>query len=130
MVTITGYQPKEKDGKTFFAITLQGDVRFAQSETTGNFYLTSDKASVTTSFNEIMCQMLIGKQLAGSIKKVECEPYTTENGTFTHRFQYSPKEEASVVQSAMPIMQLQMPKQLQGVPFELMNTFTGEMAAA
>jgi|GEM_PF-1726295 len=68
-------------------------------------------------------QGLIGKKLQGSIERVECEPYTTENGTFTHRFQYSPKEEASVVQSAMPTMQLQMPKQLQGVPLELMNTF-------
>lgn len=136
MVTITGYQPREtQEGKTFFAITLQGEVKIAQSET-GNFYLTADKTTVTTSFNEAMCQMLIGKKLAGSIKKVECEPYqytnreTGEEMTLTHKFQYSPKEEANAVKSVNPTMQLHTAQQEQTMPFGLVNAFTGEMAAA
>ena len=123
MVTITGYEPREKDGKVFFAITLQGEPRVAQSET-GNFYLTADKASISTAFNEAMCQMLVGKQLAGNIEKVECEPYTyihKETGNAivqTHRFQYSPKEPANAVMSVNPTMQIHKAQE-QTMPFGL-----------
>ena len=135
MVTITGYETREKDGKTFFAITLQGEVRMALSKETGNFYLTADKVSVTTPLSEVMCQMLVGKQLPGSLQKVECEPYqytnkeTGEVLTLTSKTQYSPKEDNNVVRSANPTMQMHT-AQTQAVPFGLVNPFTGEMAAA
>ncbi len=135
MVTITGYEPREKDGKTFFAITLQGEARMALSKETGNFYLTADKVSVTTALSEVMCQMLVGKQLPGSLQKVECEPYqytnkeTGEVLTLTSKTQYSPKEDNNVVRSANPTMQMHT-AQTQAVPFGLVNPFTGEMAAA
>jgi hypothetical protein len=136
MVTITGYEPREKDGKVFYAITIQGEARMAQSEESGNFYLTADKTTVSTSFNEAMCQMLVGKQIAGSIQKMECEPYTYTNKqtgelvTLTHRFQYSPKEATNVVQEATPAMQVTMQPQPQINPFMVANNFGGEMAAA
>lgn len=123
MVTITGYEPREKDGKTFFAITLQGEAKIAQSEKTGNFHLTADKTSITTAFSEVMCQSLIGKQLPGSIEKVECEAYgytnkeTGELMTLTHKFQYSPKEDTNAVKSA-PTMQMHTAQE-QFMPFGL-----------
>ena len=138
-VTITGYEQKMKDDKVFFVITLQGDAKVAFSETTGNPYLTADKAKMTTSFDEVMCQMLVGKQLTGSIQKVACEPYSYTNKetgeliTLSHRFQYSPKEATSVVQEAVtPTMQVHtmQPPQPQINPFMATNPFGGEMAAA
>ena len=122
MVTITGYEPREKDGKVFFAITLQGEAKIAQSEKTGNFHITADKTSVTTAFSEVMCQTLIGKQLPGSIEKVDCEPYSYANKegdliTLTHRFQYSPKEDSNAVKSA-PTMQMHTAQE-QFMPFGL-----------
>lgn len=135
MVTITGYEPREKDGKIFFAITLQGEARMALSKETGNFYLTADRLSVTTALSEVMCQMLVGKQLPGSLQKVECEPYQYTNKetgkvlTLTSKTQYSPKEDCNVVRSANPTMQMHT-AQTQAVPFGLVNPFTGEMAMA
>jgi len=120
MVTIVNYEPREKEGKTFYAITLQGEERIALSEETGNCYLTADKTTITTTFNEAACQMLIGKKLPGSIKRIECNPYlwknkdTGEEKTIMHKFQYSP-EETSAVMTANPPMQLQSVKPFMGM---------------
>lgn len=54
------------------------------------------KASITSTFDELTCQALIGTQMQGSIQKVECEPYeytvkdTGEVIVLHHRFVYSP----------------------------------------
>ena len=113
MVTITNYKPcVSQDGKEFFALTLQGDVTVSQSEN-GNFYLTANKASLPTSFNEIVCKTLIGKQLSGSIQKVPCESfeYTNQDGetvTLNSGYQYSPKEEGITMKQGLnPVAQQQ-----------------------
>ena len=118
MVTITDYkQCTSQEGKEFFALTLQGDVTVSQSEN-GNFYLTANKASIPTSFSEIVCKTLIGKTLAGSIQKVPCEAFefqreTGETVTCTHRYQYSPKEEDATVKQGLNLVE----KQPNSIPF-------------
>ena len=121
MVTISDYkQCTSHDGKNFFAIILQGEATVAQSEN-GNFYLTANKTLMPTSFNEKVCQALIGKTLSGSIQKVPCEPYefqrdTGETVTVNHRYQYSPKEESTVIKQVTSPMEV--PQQhYQHVPF-------------
>ena len=100
MVTITDYKScTSQDGREFFAITMQGEVTVATSQN-GGFYLTANKTLIPTSFNEAICQSLIGKQLAGSIQKVPCESYdftnsTGETVTLNFRYQYSPKEDST-----------------------------------
>ena len=128
MVTITDYKScTSQDGREFFAITMQGEVTVNQSEN-GNFYLTANKASMPTSFNEAICQSLIGKTLAGSIQKVPCETYeyinqAGETVTVNHRYQYSPKEEsAAVKQGLSPEVQQQ-----HNIPF---MPFANNMVAA
>lgn len=98
MVTIIDYRScVSLNGNEFFALTLQGEVKVVQSEA-DKFYMTADKMSIATSFNEIVCQSLIGKQLPGNIEKVECDEYqytnrdTGETVTLSWKYQYTPEE--------------------------------------
>jgi hypothetical protein len=65
-----------------------------KSHQTGQFYVTARKASISSTFDEITCQALIGSDIEGKIEKVNCEPYeytikdTGEVITLSHRFQY------------------------------------------
>ena len=130
MVTITDYKNCiSQNGREFFALTLQGEVTVATSES-GNFYLTANKALMPTSFNEKVCQALIGKTLSGSIQKVPCEPYefqrdTGETVTVNHRYQYSPKEESTTVQQGLNLVEKQ--QQYSHIPF---MPLAGQMVAA
>ena len=130
MVTITDYKScTSQDGREFFAITMQGEVTVNQSQN-GGFYLTANKASMPTSFSEAICQSLIGKQLAGSIQKVPCEAYdftnaTGETVTLNFRYQYSPKEDATVKQGLNPVTQQQ-----NAIPFMPFANSGQVMAAA
>ena len=92
--------------------------------------MTANKALIPTSFNEKVCQTLIGKTLSGNIQKVPCESYeftkeTGETVTLSYRYQYSPKEESTVRQN-FPSMEVHQ-QQYQQIPF--MPAFTGQVAA-
>lgn len=99
MVTIINYKKREKeDGSTFYVLEVQGGIEMVMSQTTGQFYATSKKASITSTFDELTCQALIGTQMQGSIVKQGCEPYeytvkdTGEVIILHHRFVYSLNE--------------------------------------
>ena len=85
------------DGKPFFALILQGGIEIVRSAS-GNTYATSKSASVPTTFNESICNSLIGSELPGRIEKVETEPYeytvqeTGEVILLTHRYEYVEQE--------------------------------------
>ncbi|MEQ9265034.1 MAG: hypothetical protein RLN81_07440 [Balneolaceae bacterium] len=91
MVTITGYKSRKNElGIEFFVLVVEGGIETVRSET-GNLYFTSKKASVPTTYDAERCEMLIGHQLPGSVRKVKCEPYDfkTEKGeTLILDFQY------------------------------------------
>ena len=98
MVTIVDYKLRSnKVGEEFYALMLEGDIELVKSATTGNFYATARRTSITSTFNEATCKSLIGKQLPGTIKKVECEPYeyvdqdTGELVELNHRYVYDPE---------------------------------------
>ncbi|RLJ31520.1 hypothetical protein CLU97_0944 [Chryseobacterium sp. 7] len=99
MVTIINYKQRQKeDGSTFYVLEVQGGIEMVMSQTTNQFYATSKKASISSTFDELTCQALIGTQMQGSIIKQECEPYeytvkdTGEVIVLHHRFVYSPHE--------------------------------------
>jgi hypothetical protein len=76
MVTITGYRElKNSTDETFFALLIQGDIELIKSSITGKLYATARKVMITSTFDELTCKALIGKQLPGSIKKVTCNAY-------------------------------------------------------
>ena len=99
MVRIVNYQKRTtEEGKQFFTLELQGGIEIVKSQETGNSYMTARKASMSCTFDELTCQSLIGTELPGSVRKVECEEYeytikdTGEVITLSHRFEYVEQE--------------------------------------
>lgn len=99
MVRISNYQKRTtEDGKDFFVLELQGGIEVVKSQETGKLYMTARKASMSCTFDELTCQSLIGTELPGSVRKVECEAYeytikdTGEVITLSHRFEYVEQE--------------------------------------
>ncbi len=98
MVRIIDYKTRTSEGgKQFFTLEIQGGIEMVLSQTTGNFYATARKSSITTTFNEQTCKALIGTEMPGNIEKKECEPYeytvedTGEIITLTHKYMYVPE---------------------------------------
>ncbi|WP_293302311.1 hypothetical protein [Pedobacter sp. UBA4863] len=98
MVTIVGYQKrKNEEEKEFFVLILQSGIEVIKSQT-GGMYATAKKASLPSTFTEETCRQLIGQELTGRIKKVDCEPYefvipdTSEVITRSHRYEYSTED--------------------------------------
>jgi len=100
MVTIVGFNlrtPKEGDKKTYITLELEGDVEMVQSSNTGRFYATVRRCSVSSSFDEITAQRMVGKQMPGSIERVPCQAYeytlpeTGEVINLGYRWDYVPE---------------------------------------
>ncbi|SNQ43845.1 hypothetical protein [Cellulophaga lytica] len=105
MVRIIGYKQREKeDGNPFFILELQGGVEMSLSKETGQYYATTKKAFVTSTFDEPTCKALIGSEMPGSIQRKEVEPYsyvvkeTGEELVLTHRWLFVPKSEEETKQ--------------------------------
>ena len=76
MVQVIDYKARTSAaGEPFFALILQGGIELIQSQTTGQFYATARKASIVSTFNEGMCQKLIGTELPGTIERVSFPEY-------------------------------------------------------
>lgn len=101
MVRIINYKKRQSEEKEFFVLELSGGVEMVLSKTTGQFYATSKKATITSTFDEETCQSLIGSEFPGSIVKEECEPYeytiqdTGEIITLSHRYVYKGEESSA-----------------------------------
>ncbi len=103
MVRITNYQRRvTEQGKEFFTLELQGGIEVVKSQETGKSYMTARKATMSCTFDELTCQSLLGTELPGAVKKVQCEEYsytireTGEVITLSHRFEYTDTEEPVV----------------------------------
>jgi hypothetical protein len=103
MVRITNYQRRvTEQGKQFFTLELQGGIEVVKSQETGRSYMTAKKASMSCTFDELTCQSLIGTELPGAVKKLQCEEYsytireTGEVITLSHRYEYTDTEEPVV----------------------------------
>ena len=100
MVKIVGFKTFErKDGSEFCALIVQGGIEAVKSKETGKTYFTARKVNVSCTFDEVMCESLIGSDFPGSIQKVEVDAYqyaipdTGEMITLTHSYQYVSEEE-------------------------------------
>ena len=113
MVLITGYQKKQVGEKDFFLLELQGeDIEIIISQTTGMPYATTRKTLLSTTFNEAMCANLVGKQLPGTINKVEVEPYqfvvkeTGEEMTLNYKYVYTTSEKQTAEEAVFEHQQV------------------------
>jgi len=77
MVRIINYKESKKDdGTSFYLLELQGGIEMAKSQTSGQYYATAKKAWISSTFEEMTCQSLLGAEIPGDIEKQEVEPYT------------------------------------------------------
>jgi len=102
MVTIINYKERQReDGTSFFVLEVQGGIEMIKSAKTGLYYASAKRATVSSTFDELTCQALIGTQMPGGINKVACDPYeytVQESGeiiTLSHRNTYQPEEEVA-----------------------------------
>lgn len=76
MVKIVSYKERTKeDGSSFHVLEVQGGLEIVQSQSTGSYYATTKKAYIPTTFDQVMCQSFVGKEIEGTIVKEECENY-------------------------------------------------------
>ena len=99
MVRIINYKTRQKeDGTDFYHHEVQGGIEMVLSKTSGQYYATAKKATVSTTFDEETCKGLIGTQMPGKISKIQTEPYaytireTGEVITLEHRYIYLPED--------------------------------------
>ena len=100
MVRIVDSKKIEKeDGAVFYALIVQGGVEVVVSKETGKPYFTAKKAQMASTFDEETCKSLVGTELAGTIKKVDVEPYqyvnkeTGERMMLSYRYEYVSEEQ-------------------------------------
>ncbi|CAM3854694.1 hypothetical protein [Aquirufa aurantiipilula] len=97
MVIITDYIELENaQGEHYIALELSGDLELVQSKTTNKMYATSRRTRISSTFTKEVAQKMIGKELNGSLERVEVEPYdyvipdTGEVIRLAHRYEYFP----------------------------------------
>jgi hypothetical protein len=115
MVTIVDFVKRQnREGKEFNALILQSGIELVKSQGTGRWYATAKKTSITSTFDDAMCQSLIGQQIPGSVQRVESDPYeftvkdTGEILTLTHRWIYL-KEGETIEEKVIADSKVAMP---------------------
>jgi len=100
MIQIIDFKTRvNSEGEPFLALILESDLEMVKSQQSGRFYATAKRASIPSTFTEERCKALIGTQMPGAIKRVECDPYdytlpeTGEVITLSHRYEYIPEEQ-------------------------------------
>jgi hypothetical protein len=108
MVTVISYdQRQSEEGKEFYTLTIQGGIEVVQSQN-GKLYMTARKMSIPATFDKQGCEMVLGKELPGEIKKVDCESYkytnkeTGEIITLSHSYEYVAEEKQKEELSSFP----------------------------
>lgn len=118
MVKIVDFVKRtNKEGREFFALILQSGIELVKSRNTGRWYATAKKTSITSTFDDAMCQSLIGTQIPGSVQRVECDPYdftirdTGEVVTLNHRWVYE-KEGETIEEKVIADSKVVMPEKV------------------
>ncbi|RKS01462.1 hypothetical protein [Flavobacterium sp. 102] len=102
MVRIINYQKRQaENGKEFFVLEISGGLEMVKSQVTNQFYATSKKAFLPSTFDEQTCIALIGTEMAGYVVKQDCEPYdylikeTGEVIRLAHKYVYELNQDAT-----------------------------------
>lgn len=97
MVRIVNYLKRQAEqGKDFFVLELQGGIEMVMSQSTGKYYATAKKASISSTFDEDTCKALIGTEMEGNVVKTACAPFeytvkeTGEIIVLNHNYVYQP----------------------------------------
>ena len=96
--SVTNYlKRKDSEGNEFFVLEIMDEVEVIKSKQSDQYYATSRKTSVQTTFNKTMCKSLVGITLPGAIEKVPVETYDHvladgEVIELDFTYQYNPKK--------------------------------------
>jgi len=100
MVRIVNYLKRQaEDGREFFVLEISGGIEMVKSQTSNQFYATTKKAFISSTFDEQTCKALIGTEMPGNVVKQECEPYEYVNKdsgqvlVLNHRYVYAQEED-------------------------------------
>ena len=100
MVRIVNYLKRQaEDGREFFVLEISGGIEMVKSQTSNQFYATTKKAFISSTFDEQTCKALIGTEMPGNVVKQECEPYEYLNKdsgqvlVLNHRYVYAQEED-------------------------------------
>ncbi|MCK3683972.1 hypothetical protein [Maribellus sp. YY47] len=110
MVTIVDIVKRSsREGNEFVALIVQGELEMLTSKS-GNLYAAARKASIPSTLEFEAARLMIGKELPGSIEKVECAPYEhfTPEGEIlqlNHRWQFVPENQARQQQKEVLYLQ-------------------------
>lgn len=102
MITVKNYHVREGERGSYISLELMGGLELVQSSNTGRFYATARTCFVSSTFDEDVAKMMVGKQIAGKIARVQCEEYeytipeTGEVITLAYRWDYQPEEQEKV----------------------------------
>lgn len=108
MVTVVGFNlrtQKEGEKKQYITLELEGDIEMVQSQQTGRHYATVRRCTVSSTFDPITAERMVGKQMPGNIVRVPCEAYdfvieaTGEKISLGYRWDFVPENAMRMYQS-------------------------------
>jgi hypothetical protein len=85
-----------KDGSPLISLVVIGAIEPVVSQTTGRVYMSAKKTRVPCTFNFEVAKSMVGQTLPGTVKRIECNPYTVtfpgsnKKVTLKHTFVYDP----------------------------------------
>ena len=118
MVQIVGYNlrtQKEGEKKSYITLEIEGDVEMVQSQNTGRFYATVRRCVISSTFDEMTAARMVGKEMAGTIERVPCEPYeftikeTGEVTLLSYRWDYQPEGRRRTFTPKAKVVDLSIP---------------------
>lgn len=76
MVIVTDFKKvQNSNNEEFCMLVLTGEPELVTSKSSGRQYFTARTCNIASTFSEMVCKQMIGKQMPGSIVRKECEPY-------------------------------------------------------
>lgn len=113
-VTIVDVKERvSREGNPFIALIVQNELELVTSKS-GNVYAAAHRASIPCTLDYDTAKLMIGKELPGTIEKVECEPYEQANAdgeliTMNYRYSYVPEENRTNYQEKeIPLEELEL----------------------
>jgi hypothetical protein len=118
MVTVVGFNlrtQKEGEKKQYITLELEGDIEMIQSQNTGRHYATVRRCVVSSTFDALTAERMVGKQMTGTIERVPCDTYdftVPESGeviALGYRWDYVPAGAMRMHQSKPKARNLSVP---------------------
>ncbi|WP_321370507.1 hypothetical protein [uncultured Draconibacterium sp.] len=101
-VTIVDVKERvSQGGNSFMALIVQNELELVTSKS-GNIYVAAHRASIPCTLDYNTAKLMIGKELPGTIEKVECATYEHVNSdgeivNLNYRYQYIPEQNRTVL---------------------------------